>query len=185
MNKIVKIVISTLIGAGCFSAGLYYATLEFDETLDNIMGEYEVISEQVDAFVDISNPETIRFYTTELRKLLDDISFLSKLIQTGQLADEAITDMMNSQDDVGSKLDSLYSELSLTINSIKDYNIAQDVVDERNLNSVKSLVSESADIQKKYIEDLNNQITQLKIKFNEVNEVIDKIKNSKLAKHLK
>ena len=55
MSKIVKVIMSTLIGAGCFSAGLYYATLEFDETLDNIMGEYEVISEQVDAFVDISN----------------------------------------------------------------------------------------------------------------------------------
>ena len=39
MNKIINIVISTLVGAGCFSAGLYYATLEFDETLDNIMGE--------------------------------------------------------------------------------------------------------------------------------------------------
>ena len=97
MSKIVKVIMSTLIGAGCFSAGLYYATLEFDETLDNIMGEYEVISEQVDAFVDISNPETIRFYTTELRKLLDDIKFLHVLIESGQIADEKLDEYLASK----------------------------------------------------------------------------------------
>ena len=69
MNKIVKIIMSTLVGAGCFSAGLYYATLEFEETLDNVMGEYEVISDKVNTFVDVTNPETIRLYTKELRKI--------------------------------------------------------------------------------------------------------------------
>ena len=43
MNKVIKIITLTLIGVGCFGTGLYYSTLKFDETLDNIMGEYEVI----------------------------------------------------------------------------------------------------------------------------------------------
>ena len=89
MNKIIKIIILTLLGAGCFSAGLYYATLEFDEQLDRVMGKYEVISEKVDAFVKVSDPKTIRHYVKELNKILDDVGFLHTLIESGQLADES------------------------------------------------------------------------------------------------
>ena len=39
--------------------------------------------------------------------------------------------------------------------------------------------------QKQTIQDLNTQLTELHIKLNEVNKVIDKIKNSKLSKYLK
>jgi len=186
MNKIINIIILTLLGAGCFSAGLYYATLEFDEQLDRVMGEYEVISEKVDAFVKVSDPKTIRHYVKELNKILDDVGFLHTLIESGQLADESLTKMMrDSQEDAGGKIDSLYSELLLLINNVREYNITQDVIDERNLSSIKSLLSENVDKQKQYIEDLNTQLTELHIKLNEVNKVVDKIKNSKLSKYLK
>jgi len=117
MNKIVKIVISTLIGAGCFGAGLYYSTIKFDETLDNIKSEYEVISEQVDAFVDLSNPKTIRFYTTELRRLLDDIKFLHVLIESGQIADEKLDEYLASKegnvDGIMKRLDGITTEVDV------------------------------------------------------------------------
>ena len=73
----------------------------------------------------------------------------------------------------------------MSINTVREYNITQDVIDERNLNSIKTLLSENVDKQKQYIEDLNTQLTGLHIKLNEVNKVIDKIKNSKLSKYLK
>jgi light-regulated signal transduction histidine kinase (bacteriophytochrome) len=73
----------------------------------------------------------------------------------------------------------------LLINTVREYNIAQDVIDERNLSSIKSLLSENVDKQKQYIEDLNNQLTELQVKLTEVNKVVDKIKNSKLSKYLK
>jgi hypothetical protein len=189
MNKIIKIIILTLLGAGCFGAGIYYATREFDEQLDRVMGEYEVISDKVDAFVKVSDPKTIRLYVKELNKILDDVDFLHTLIESGQLADESFTNltkmMQDSQEDASGKIDSLYSELLLLINNLKEYNITQDVVDERNINSIKSLLSESVDKQKQYIEDLNHQLIELHIQLNEVNKVIDKIKNSKLSKYLK
>ena len=97
MNKIVKIVMSTLVGAGCFSAGLYYATLEFDKTLDNVMGEYEVISEKVNTFTDLTNPKTVQAYTKELRRILDDIKFLHTLIEGGQMADAKLDEYLASQ----------------------------------------------------------------------------------------
>ena len=93
--------------------------------------------------------------------------------------------MRDSQEDVSGKTDSLYSELLSSINTVREYNITQDVIDERNLSSIKSLLSENVDKQKQYIEDLNTQLTELHIKLNEVNKVVDKIKNSKLSKYLK
>jgi prefoldin subunit 5 len=157
MNKIVKIVISTLIGAGCFGAGLYYSTIRFNQTLDNIKSEYDVISEQVDTFVDLSNPKTIRFYTTELRRLLDDIKFLHVLIESGQIADEKLDEYLASKE------------------GNVDGDELQDEVTSQLINS---------DVTSK-VDSLNKQITLLENKLNDVNKVIDKIKNSKMSKYLK
>jgi hypothetical protein len=190
MNKIIKIIILTLLGAGCFSAGLYYATLEFDETLDNIMGEYEIISEKVDVFVDVTNPETVQAYTTELRRILDDIKFLHVLIESGEIADEKLDEYLASQlvtqqgnvDRLSESLSSINTEVSSMLDSSHTH--IHGMVEELEGN-VKSLLSENIDKQKQTIQDLNTQLTELHIKLNEVNKVIDKIKNSKLRKYLK
>ena len=186
MNKVITTIMLTLIGAGCFSAGLYYSVIEFEEQVSKWDSKYQTITDKVYAFEKVSNPKTIRRYVNELTKILDDVDFLHTLIESGQLADESLTKLMlDSQEDAGGKVDSLYSELLLSINNVREYNITQDVVDERNLSSIKLLLSENVDKQKQYIEDLNTQLTELHIKLNEVNKVVDKIKNSKLSKYLK
>ena len=73
MNKIINVIILTLIGAGSFGSGLYYATKQFDESLDKVMSEYKVISDKVDAFAKVSDPKTIRGYVNDLNKILDDL----------------------------------------------------------------------------------------------------------------
>ena len=186
MSKIVKVIMSTLIGAGCFSAGLYYATLEFDETLDNIMGEYEVISEQVDAFVDISNPETISFYTTELRKLLDDIKFLHVLIESGQIADEKLDEYLASKrsnvDVLEKTLSSITTEVDSMLTSSHDH---MHLMVEELQDSVKTQLTSSATEVSTEVNKLSSQFKEIKNQLDGLNKVIDKIKNSKLAKHLK
>ena len=186
MNKIVKIVMSTLIGAGCFSVGLYYATLEFDETLDNIMGEYEVISEQVDAFVDVSNPETIRLYTKELRKIIDDIKFLHSLIETGQLADEALDEYLASQqsnvDGLQESISSITTEVDSMLTSSHDH---MHLMVEELQDSVKTQLIHSTSQVTSKVDDLSGQLSSFENKLDDVNKVIEKIKNSKMSKYLK
>jgi cell division septum initiation protein DivIVA len=186
MNKIVKIVISTLIGTGCFGAGLYYATLEFYETLDNIMGEYEVISEQVDAFVDISNPETIRFYTTELRKLLDDIKFLHVLIESGQIADEKLDDYLASQQSNVDVLEKTLSSITVEVDSMltSSHDHMHLMVEELQ-DSVKTQLIHSTSQVTSKVDDLSGQLSSFENKLDDVNKVIEKIKNSKMSKYLK
>ena len=186
MNKVMTTILITLFGTGCFSAGLYYSVIEFEEQVSKWDSNYQIITDKVYTFEKVSSPKIIRKHINELNKILDDIDFLHTLIESGQLADESLTKMMqDSQEDAGGKIDSLYSELLLSIDTVREYNITQDVVDERNLSSIKLLLSENVDKQKQYIEDLNNQLTELQVKLTEVNKVVDKIKNSKLSKYLK
>ena len=186
MNKVMTTILITLFGTGCFSAGLYYSVIEFEEQVSKWDSNYQIITDKVYTFEKVSDPKIIRKHINELNKILDDVDFLHTLIESGQLADESLTKMMqDSQEDAGGKIDSLYSELLLSINTVREYNIAQDVIDERNLSSIKLLLSENVDKQKQYIEDLNNQLTELQVKLTEVNKVVDKIKNSKLSKYLK
>jgi len=186
MNKVIKIITLTLIGVGCFGTGLYYSTLKFDETLDNIMGEYEVISEQVDAFVDISNPETIRFYTTELRKLLDDIKFLHVLIESGQIADEKLDEYLASKqsniDVLEETLSSITTEVDSMLTSSHDH---MHIMVVELQDSVKTQLTSSATEVSTEVNKLSSQFKEIKNQLDELNKVIDKIKNSKLAKHLK
>ena len=186
MNKVMTTILITLFGTGCFSAGLYYSVIEFEEQVSKWDSNYQIITDKVYTFEKVSSPKIIRKHINELNKILDDIDFLHTLIESGQLADESLTKLMlDSQEDAGGKVDSLYSELLLSIDTVREYNITQDVVDERNLSSIKLLLSENVDKQKQYIEDLNNQLTELQVKLTEVNKVVDKIKNSKLSKYLK
>lgn len=186
MNKVMTTILITLFGTGCFSAGLYYSVIEFEEQVSKWDSNYQIITDKVYTFEKVSDPKIIRKHINELNKILDDVDFLHTLIESGQLADESLTKMMqDSQENAGGKIDSLYSELLLSINTVREYNITQDVVDERNLSSIKLLLSENVDKQKQYIEDLNNQLTELQVKLTEVNKVVDKIKNSKLSKYLK
>ena len=186
MNKIVKIVISTLVGAGCFSAGLYYATIEFDETLDNVMGEYEVISEKVNTFTDLTNPETVQAYTKELRRILDDIKFLHVLVESGQIADEKLDEYLASKqsnvDVLEETLSSITTEVDSIVTSSHDH---MHLMVEELQDSVKTQLTDSASSLSSNVDELNKQITSLENKLNDVNKVIDKIKNSKMSKYLK
>ena len=49
-------------------------------------------------FTDLSDPKTIQSYVSQLRKILDDITFLGKLIESGQVADEALAEMKRGID---------------------------------------------------------------------------------------
>ena len=176
----------TLIGVGCFGTGLYYSTLKFDEQLDNIMSEYEVISEQVDAFVDVSNPETIRFYTTELRRLLDDIKFLHILIESGQIADEKLDEYLASKegnvDGIMKRLDAITTEVDSMLTSSHDH---MHLMVEELQDSVKTQLIHSTSQVTSKVDDLSGQLSSFENKLDDVNKVIEKIKNSKMSKYLK
>ena len=143
MNKVMKTVILTLIGAGCFSGGIYYGVERSEQSLERVMEEYEVISDKVDAFEKAADPKSIRLYVKELNKLLDDIRFLGYIVDSGQLADEAMTgyfEKYNAKlDEVNDMIFGLHEELTVSIEQLhgKDKGLYDDI--KINLELIESL----------------------------------------------
>ena len=52
--------------------------------MDEWNESYRAIEEDVSAFTKLSDPKTIRLYVKELNKILDNIHFLSKIVESGQ-----------------------------------------------------------------------------------------------------
>lgn len=65
---------------------------------------YDVIYKDVSTFTEVSDPKTIQLYVKELNKILDEIHFLGRMIESGQLADEGLTKILNEQVKMNKKI---------------------------------------------------------------------------------
>ena len=126
-NKIIQTITSALIGIGCFIGGTYYATEKFNTGLDRVMDEYEVISDKVDVFIKVSDPKTVRTYVKQLNNILDDINFLSKMIKSGQLADETLSDILKSQQKINEQLGNMITREEYDGYTVKADNLNESI----------------------------------------------------------
>ena len=103
----------------CFTSGLYLGVQKANDLVAELSEQYKETDNKVAVFTDLNDPKTIQSYVKQLRKILDDITFLGKLIESGQVADEALIKM---QKDIDAKLnrmvtiDEFASSVNLTSN---------------------------------------------------------------------
>ena len=152
----------TLIGAGCFSTGVYYTVNKFEEQVLKWDSNYKLITEKVYAFEKVSDPKTIRLYVNELNKILDDIDFLHTLIESGQIADAKLDDYLASKqsnvDELKETLSSITTEVDSMLTSSHDH---MHLMVEELQDSVKTQLTESSSEVTSTVDDLNKQITSL------------------------
>jgi hypothetical protein len=185
MSKIINAILIGLLGGGCFSAGVYYATLEFENELNVWDSNYQIITDKVYAFEKVSDPETIRHYVKELNKILDDITFLGKIVESGQLADEALTEFFNSYQN---KLDNLNERVVVlaleTQGMLSD--ISGEVKSELRTNKIElenKLKSESDSVRKE-IGKLYDKTDELYKELEQVSILLDKAKETFIGKQV-
>ena len=92
------IVFNTAIVLGGFWLGTYYGVSTYGDFVSELQHKYDVMYKEVETFTKVSDPKTIRKYVKELNRILLDINFLADAIESGQLADEYITDIVNGQE---------------------------------------------------------------------------------------
>ena len=100
MGKFFKVTMTTGIICACITMFITYSLIHMskvNEKIDEWDKTYQAIHEDVSSFTKVSDPKTIRLYVKELNKILDEIHFLSRLIESGQLADEGLTTILNEQ----------------------------------------------------------------------------------------
>ena len=184
-NKIIQIVTMIIIGVGGFYGGIYYGVMKTDVYIENLMDEFEQISDDVDAFVKVSDPKTIRHYVKELNKILDDIVFLHNIIESGQVADEAITEFFNSYQNKLDNLNERVVVLALETQGMLS-EISGEVKSDLRTNKVElenKLKSES-DSVKKEIGKLYDKTDELYKELEQVSILLDKAKETFMGKQI-
>ena len=170
VNKIVNTILITLIGAGCFFGGIYYSTLEFENQLQVWDSNYQIITDKVYSFEKVSDPKTIRHYVKELNKILDDIEFLHNIIESGQVADEAITDFFDAHQN---KLDELNERV--VILALETQGI---------LSEMSGEVKSESDSVRKEIGKLYDKTDELYKELEQVSILLDKAKETLIGKQV-
>ena len=106
MNKFTATMITGIICA-CITIFFTYSMIHMSKVnskIDEWEESYDVIHKDVSTFTKVSDPKTIRLYVKELNKILDEIHFLGKLIENGQLADDGLTAILNEQSQMNKKI---------------------------------------------------------------------------------
>ena len=87
---IINLIVIILIWLGIFASGLWYGTVVYGDYVEELQQEQELLKREVQAFTKVSDPKTIRLYVKEFNKILDDITFLGKIVESGQISAELL-----------------------------------------------------------------------------------------------
>ena len=179
-----KIVLVLVFGLGGFYGGIYYGTNKFNNMMDKLYTDYVFIKNDVDAFVKVSDPETIRHYVKELNKMLDDLEFLNNIIQSGQIADNTLDLFIDKHqkriDDVNNKILELNTQHTrLTGETDDNFELIHESVFKFK-EQVKGL-QEKIQEQNDYVNKLNVEIGQ---SVKQLEDNVQTIKNSKYGKKI-
>ena len=181
LDNIVSASIVVAISVGGFWSGMYYSMDKLSQEIQKWSLQYQQVNNNLRQYMEVADPQTVRFYVKELNKILDDITFLNNLVESGQLADESLVVYASMVEDVDDRLTMLRKEmydeleslrLSITVKTDdKVYGLKEEVVTDRN-----TVLSK--------LHDINRQLEALEEMTNEISADVDTIKNSKYAKKI-
>ena len=183
MKSVMSVLITLVISVAMFYGGIYYGIMKTDVYMENLMTEYEKISDEVDAFKKVADPETIRAYVNELNKILDDVKFLNKIIETGQMADESLNTFFEESqgrlDEVNERLVILALDTQGMISELSE-GVALDL--RSNKVELESTLKSETDSVKKEIGRLYDRVDDLYKELENVSMLVDKAKETFFGK---
>ena len=177
-------IVSVLFGIVAFYAGILYSLKEMENQIDVWDSNYQIITDKVYAFEKVSDPETIRHYVKELNKILDDVTFLGKMVESGQTSAESLDEFFSNYDTMINSVNDRILELNKEhMESVTKFNsqIAGLSEDQDELFDTTEDLEIIIKDQSDYINQLNTTLSQ-KIKDVEKDVII--IKDSKYGKKI-
>ena len=181
LEKLAIQIMVVLVGIGGFWAGMNYSMNKLSQEIGKWSSEYEQVNKNLSQYMEVADPQTVRFYVKELNKILDDITFLNNLVRSGQIADESLVVYASMVEDVDDRLimlrEEMYKELkslqlSITVKTDdKVYGLKEDVVTGR-----KAVLSK--------LNGINIRLDALEEMVSELSTDVDTIKNSKYGKKI-
>ena len=180
MSKIINAIIVGLFGVVCFSAGIYYSIMEFEEQVNVWDSNYQIITDKVLSFEKVSDPKTIRLYVNELNKLLDDMNRLGTLIDGGNELDIILVNYEKEYIKLHTKVFELIDEVELVEKKLLNQNITLSDFTDVNMEKIDEL-KKKIDQQRQYTADTK---VSLESKLKDVENDVIIIKDSKYGKKI-
>jgi hypothetical protein len=151
----------------CFTSGLYLGVQKANDRVAELGEQYKKTDDKVAVFADLNDPKTIQSYVTQLRKILDDITFLGKLIESGQIADEALAEMKR---DIDAKLNRMVTidEFASSVNLTQNRMAAIGV----DLDDLYDITEEMGDKSDKSNKKIDKQLNAIQKELDEVKELL-------------
>jgi len=179
MSKIINSIIIGLLSGGCFTVGIYYATSEFENQVNVWDSNYQIITDKVYAFEEVSDPKTIRLYVKELNKMLLDLEFLNNIIESGQIADNTLDLFIDKHqkkiDNVSNRILELNTQHNELVFKFKEQVTRLTGETDDNLELIQGL-QEKIQEQNDYVNKLNVEIGQ---SVKQLEDNVQTIKSSK------
>ena len=180
MSKIINAIIVGLFGVVCFSAGIYYATLEFENQVQAWDSNYQIITDKVGAFEKVSDPKTIRLYVKELNRLLDDMNRLGNLIDGGDELNIVLANYEKEYGRLQEKVSEVLDEIEVVEVKLMNQNITLSDFTDVNMEKIDEL-KRKIDQQRQYTADVK---VALESKLKDVENDVIIIKDSKYGKKI-
>ena len=180
MSKIINSIIIGLLGGGCFSAGVYYATLELEEQVNVWDSNYQIITDKVYSFEKVSDPKTIRLYVNELNKLLDDMNRLGNIIDGGDELEIVLTNYEKEYGRLKNKVSDVLDEFELVEKKLINHDITLSDFTDVNMEKIDEL-KRKIEQQRQYTADVK---VSLEAKVKDIESDVIIIKDSKYGKKI-
>ena len=181
LDNIVSASIVVAISVGGFWSGMYYSMDKLSQEIQKWSLQYQQVNNNLRQYMEVADTQTVRFYVKELNKILDDITFLNNLVESGQLADESLVVYVSMVEEVDDRLIMLREEmhdeleslrLSITVKTDdKVYGLKEEVVTDRKAVLLK-------------LDGINTRLDALEEMVSELSTDVDTIKNSKYGKKI-
>ena len=180
MSKIINAIIIGLFGAVCFSVGIYYSTLQFEEQVNTWDSNYQIITDKVYSFEKVSDPTTIRLYVKELNRLLDDMNRLGTLIDGGDELEIVLTNYEKEYGRLQNKVSDVLDEFELVEKKLINHDITLSDFTDVNMEKIDEL-KRKINQQRQYTADTK---VSLESKLKDVENDVIIIKDSKYGKKI-
>ena len=155
---IINLIVIITIWLSIFASGLWYGTKVYGDYVEELQHEQELLKEEVQAFTKVSDPKTIRSYVKQLNDILDDITFLGKIVESGQTSAVSLDGYFNEYDDklehVIDGIEIVHSELTEIDSKFKEQVFRLTVETDENLELIDGLENNIKDVDKSILDKL-------------------------------
>ena len=187
MTKFFTTTMITGIICGCITMFITYSMIHMSKVngqIDKWEETYNAINKDVSAFTEVSDPKTIRSYVKQLNDILDDITFLGKIVESGQTSaeslDEFFSEYQRKLDEANDMIFGHHVELTELEDKFKEQVTRLTGETDDNLELIEEMQDKIQE-QSDYISQLNVELGQ---SINKVEEDVQTIKSSKYGKKI-